>query len=63
MWMSVGADELAVEASGADALRGGMAAYFASVPSARSVLRSSTASGPFVVTVEEATWESGDVTK
>ena len=59
MWMMVGADQIAVEASGAEALREGMAVYFESVPSASSVLRSAVESGPFVVTVEEARWESG----
>jgi hypothetical protein len=59
MWMSVGPDKIVVEASGANALHEGMAAYFKSVPSASSVLRSAVESGPFVVTVEEASWESG----
>lgn len=59
MWMMVGADEIAVEARGAEALREGMAGYFESVPSASSVLRSAVESGPFVVTVEEARWQSG----
>ena len=63
MWMMVGADEISVEAGGAEALREGMAAYFESVPSASSVLRSAVESGPFVVTVEEARWESGGETK
>lgn len=59
MWMTVGADKIVVEASGASALREGMDAYFKRVPSASSVLRSAVESGPFVVTVEEATWQSG----
>ena len=59
MWMMVGADKISVEARGAEALREGMAAYFESVPSASSLLRSAVESGPFVVTVEEARWESG----
>ena len=58
LWMMVGAEEIAVEASGAEALSEAMAGYFESVPSARSVLRSAVESGPFVVTVEEAMWES-----
>ncbi len=63
MWMTVGADKIVVEASGASALREGMDAYFKRVPSASSVLRSAVESGPFVVTVEEATWQSGGETK
>ena len=63
VWMSVGADEIAVEASGAGALREGMTAYFESLPSARSVLRSAVQSGPFVSTVEEARWEAGGETR
>ena len=46
VWMMVGADKISVEASGAEALREGMAAYFESVPSASSVLRSAVESGP-----------------
>ena len=63
VWMMVGADKISVEASGAEALREGMAAYFESVPSASSVLRSAVESGPFVITVEEARWESDGETK
>ncbi len=62
-WMFVDGDAVAVETAGRDALRAAMEGYFAALPSSRSRLRSVRAAGPFVQTVEEATWEADGVRK
>lgn len=55
-WMSVSETEITVQAESANALGEAMAGYFSNTPGARAEIRSITASGPFVNTVEEAFW-------
>ncbi len=55
-WMSVAEDGISIEAAGKEALGSAMTDYFASLPSARSELRSAHSIGNFVSTIEEATW-------
>ena len=62
-WMSVDGDRLSIDAEGAEALSRAMTGYFSAIPTARSRLRSSSASGPFVHTVEEASWEAKGETR
>ena len=59
-WMSVQGATLSVEASGKGTLRGGMASYFESIPSAQSTLEDSMVWGPYVTVVERASWTSKD---
>ena len=52
----VDGDQIATEAAGKDALRTSMTGYFESLPSARSEILSSGASGAFVTAHERAYW-------
>lgn len=58
-WFHVSEEDMTVEASGRDALRAAMSRYFADLPSARSAIRRISSSGPFVHTVERASWDAG----
>ena len=51
------------EAGDQDALKQAMSGYFASVPSARSEIRSIYQSGSFVFALEQAFWTSKEVEK
>lgn len=62
-WMSVTGNEISVETSSHAALRESMAGYFKAVPTAHSKIRKISSSGPFVHTVEEAFWRSGEIEK
>ncbi len=60
-WMSISGSEISVEAAGKAQLAASMEDYFESLPSARAEVRSSIASGPFVHTVEKASWTSDGI--
>jgi uncharacterized protein (TIGR02246 family) len=62
-WMNVAGQNISVETEGKDQLRSSMKSYLASIPSARAKIRSVRASGPFIHTVEQAFWLSGDMEK
>ena len=57
-WMTVTGDKIGLETSDTKSLSDSMQKYLQRLPSARSELRSVTASGAFVNTVEEARWEA-----
>lgn len=57
-WLSIDGETLVTEASGRKELAAGLRAYFASLPSARSVIRDLQTNGNFVSVVEEAQWTS-----
>ena len=57
-WMSVDGVRIRLESVGKEALGAGVSSYFASLPSARSAIRSLSEVGDFVTVVEEASWIS-----
>ena len=62
-WMSISGDKVATETNSQDALKTAMQGYFKSMPSARSEIRHSHASGSFVYSLEEAFWAAKGETK
>lgn len=62
-WMSVTSDSLSTEVAGREQLGKAMRDYFAGLPSTRSEVRTISRSGPFVHTVEQAFWKSGNTEK
>ncbi len=62
-WMSVTAHSMSTEVAGREQLGQSMREYFAGLSSTRSEVRTISRSGPFVHTVEQAFWKSGDVEK
>ena len=56
VWLSVSGDSVLVETRGREALARGMAAYFRSIPTARSTLEAVAALGPWVSARERAEW-------
>lgn len=61
-WMSVAGHTLSIETRNQVSLKASMQGYFNSVPSARSTIEQIRQSGPFVYTLERASWESKGVT-
>jgi hypothetical protein len=58
-WMNIEGQTLSAETTGNLKLDEAMRVYFKSTPSAHSDLRGVVASGPFVSTIEEASWVRG----
>ena len=58
-WMNIEGDSLSTETTADFKLDEAMRKYFKGTPSAHSELRSLIVNGPFVSTIEEATWERG----
>jgi len=58
-WMQVAGANVAVEASGRDALRDAMTRYFRSTPTARSRIEKLMSAGEYVTVHERVTWMQG----
>ena len=58
-WMNIDGDALSPETTADFKLDEAMRTYFKGTPSAHSELRGLIVSGPFVSTIEEASWERG----
>ncbi|NND60232.1 MAG: nuclear transport factor 2 family protein [Gammaproteobacteria bacterium] len=59
-WMSITGDQLVTETSGQQQLREMLAEYFENIPSTQSAIMASERGGPFIMTVERATWTGSD---
>lgn len=59
-WLSVSGSKIAVETAGEPALLESLKSYFASCPTCSSKVEIFAVRGPFVSTVERATWKRGD---
>ena len=59
-WMSVRGDQLKVELSGREPLRQYLVRYFASLPSAQSVIAARMTAGAHVTVHERVTWRRGE---
>lgn len=62
-WLNLSGATVSTEAAGKEALTQSLKSYFASCPSCRSEITILGQSGPFLVAIERAIWESGGVTK
>ena len=58
-WLSIRGAAISVEAKGKQALREGMASYFESLPTVRSVIESPQISGKYVILRERVHWDQG----
>jgi len=56
VWFNVDSTGAHVEVNGLDALRDGLSAYYAALPTVRVVLEGGTEAGPFVSVVERVSW-------
>lgn len=62
-WMSITGTNISVETASRSDLRAAMTGYFESMPDATSHIRSVSASGDFVYTLEEASWTVNGIKK